>query len=148
MSKNISVLLHYRSLILPLVDIQSGVMISSSAEAYAGMNTTLQCSITMILPSKNVSPPTFDWFFGPNEDPLPSGVADPIMTSSGDSYKSTLQFSSMMPPQGGMYTCQLRGNERIAASTMVTVIANCKEVLRRAGYCIISRVAIFADVGF
>ena len=111
---------------MPLADIQSGVMIPSSVEAYAGMNTTLQCSITMILPNENVSPPTFEWFFGPNNDSLPAGVADPVMTNSGNNYTSTLQFSPLLPSHAGMYTCRLRGNERIAANT--TVIVNCKDI--------------------
>ena len=97
--------------------------ISPHIEGIAGTNTQLQCFITIDLPD-DVSPPTFEWFFGPNNDSLPSGVADPVMINSSNNYTSTLRFSPLLPSHEGMYTCQLKGNERIAAMAIVT---DCKE---------------------
>ena len=96
--------------------------ISPHIEEVVGTNTQLQCSIDIDLPDVNVSPPTFEWFFGPNgNDSLPAGMADPVMTNSSNNYTSTLQFSPLLPSHAGLYTCRLRGNERIAANTNLTV---------------------------
>ena len=94
----------------PLVDIQSGVTISPSIEGIVGMNTNLQCYIDIALPD-SVSPFAFEWFFGPNNDSLPAGVMEPVMTSSGNTYTSTLQFSPLLLSHAGMYTCRLSGNK-------------------------------------
>ena len=101
------------------------MLISPSIEEFAGATTNLQCSIAIDLPDDVI----FEWFFGPNSnDPLPSGVTDPVMTSSGNNYTSTIQLSPLLPSHTGMYTCRLRGKERIAATT--TIFAFCKDGFR------------------
>ena len=95
-------------------------MITPSIEEIAGMSISLQCSININLP-QNVSSPTFEWFFGPNNNSLPTGVMEPVMTSNGNNYTSTIHFSRLLPSHAGQYKCRLRGTERLAANTTVTV---------------------------
>ena len=52
--------------------------------------------------------------------PLPSGLSPPVTTNSGSTYTSTLQFSPLSQSHGGMYTCRLGRNERLAVSVTVT----------------------------
>ena len=83
----------------------------------------LKCSSTITpnpLPD-NVSSPKFEWFFGPTNTSLPSGVTVSNVTNSGNTYTSTLQFSPLQESYAGMYTCRLGGNQRLAANTMITV---------------------------
>ena len=100
------------------------MVISSSIQEIAGTSTTSQCSIDIELPDENVSPPTFEWFFGPNNNSLPSGVMEPVMTNSGNNYTSTIHFSPLLPSHAGQYTCQLRGNQQLSANTSISV---CKD---------------------
>ena len=90
----------------------------------AGENLNLECSVEITpnpLP-QNVPSPTIDWFFGPNNASLPSGVT-PVATvmGSGNTYSSTLQFSPLQQSHTGMYTCRLGSNARLAVSAMITV---------------------------
>ena len=68
-----------------------------------------------------MSSPTIDWFFGPNNASLPSGVT-PMATvmGNGNNYSSTLQFSILQLSHAGMYTCRLGSNARLAVSAMLT----------------------------
>lgn len=89
----------------------------------AGDNFNLQCSVDIIpnpLP-ENVPTPSFDWFFGSNNASLPSGVTVTPLTSSGNTYTSTLQFSLLQESHGGMYTCRLAGNPRLANNNTIIV---------------------------
>ena len=101
------------------------VTISPSGSSIAGETYSLTCSATLFdpipLPS-NVLSPTFEWFFGPNSNAsLPSGVTPmPTMMDNGNSYISTLQFSSLSQSHIGMYTCRI-GAGILANSSMVTV---------------------------
>ena len=111
-------------LCLPLsVDI-GPVTISPSAAsntAIAGTSFSLLCSATV--ETQDDSPtPNFDWFFGPNNASLPSGVT-PMATvmGNGNNYSSTLQFSPLQQSHAGMYTCRLGSNARLAVTTIVTV---------------------------
>ena len=113
------------------VDIEP--IIISSAPATAGsngvtgtagdQNVTIDCSadITPNPLPKDVSPPSFEWFYGPNNTSLPSSVTVSNVTNSGNTYTSTLQFSPLQLYHAGTYICRLGGNERLAASTMITV---------------------------
>ena len=107
----------------PSVDI-GPVTISPSAAsntAIAGTSFSLVCSATV--ETQDDSPtPNFDWFFGPNNASLPSGVT-PIATvmGSGNTYSSTLQFSPLQQSHAGVYTCRLGSNARLAVSAMITM---------------------------
>ena len=109
----------------PSVDI-GPVTISPSAAsntAIAGTRFSLVCSATV--QTQDDSPtPNFDWFFGPNNASLPSGVT-PMATvmGSGNTYSSTLLFSPLQQSHAGMYTCRLGSNARLAVNAMINV--NC-----------------------
>ena len=64
----------------------------------------LKCSSTITpnpLPD-NVSSPKFEWFFGPTNTSLPSGVTVSNVTNSGNTYTSTLQFPLLQESLAGM----------------------------------------------
>ena len=93
----------------------------SNANAEEICAFTLECS-TVISPHPlpaNVSYPSFEWFFGPTNTSLPPGVTVFDVRNSGNQYISTLKFSPLLSHHFGMYTCQLGGNERLAASTTI-----------------------------
>ena len=87
----------------------------------AGTSFSLVCSAT-VETQTDTPTPNFDWFFGPNNDSLPSG-ATPAATVMGNNYSvtSTLQFSPLQDSHAGMYTCRLGSNARLAVNAMVTV---------------------------
>ena len=94
---------------------------AASNTAIAGTSFSLVCSATV--QTQDDSPtPNFDWFFGPNNASLPSGVT-PMATAmgSGNTYSSTLLFSPLQQSHAGMYTCRLGSNARLAVSAMITV---------------------------
>ena len=96
---------------------------ASTTARTVGENFNLQCSVDITpnpLP-ENVPTPSFEWFFGSNNASLPSGVTVSPMTSSGDTYTSTLQFSLLQESHGGMYTCRLGGNPRLANNNTIIV---------------------------
>ena len=85
----------------------------------AGEIFNLSCSANIsISPSQNV---TFEWFFGPDNSTLPTGVIVSNVTNNSNTYTSTLQLSSLTQSHAGMYTCQIGGNERLAANATVSV---------------------------
>ena len=89
----------------------------------AGNIFTLNCSVD-ITPNpllEDVPPPSFEWFFGPTNTSLPSGVTVSDVTNGRNTYTSTLQFSPLRESHAGIYTCRLGGNERLAANTKITV---------------------------
>ena len=102
----------------------SQVTISPSGPVIAGNSFTLTCSAILIdpivLPS-DVPSPTFEWFYGPHDASLPSGVT-PSATdlTRGNVYSSTLFFPSLNESHAGMYTCRL-GAGRLVNSTVVSV---------------------------
>ena len=101
------------------------VLTSFSGSNTAGAVYSLTCSSTLNSDSSslpvNVPAPRFVWSFGPSgSDPLPSGVTDMGTTSSGNTFTSTLQFSSLNQCHIGNYTCRL-GPARLVTSVMVTV---------------------------
>ena len=93
------------------------VTISPSGPIYttAGGSVTLQCSADVI--PQNAPTLEFEWFFGATNYPLSSNTTH----SSGNTYTSTLQIAMVGESDEGMYTCQLRGNQRTAVSTVITV---------------------------
>ena len=101
------------------------ILVSPTGSSTAGEIYSLMCSATLHpdsipLPS-DVPSPTFEWFFGPNNSSLPSGVSSPETTFNDvDTYTSTLQFSPLSQSHAGMYTCRL-GVGRLQKSTTVTV---------------------------
>ena len=110
-----------------------GPVIISSIPAIAGSNgltgiagdhdVTIECSVNITtnpLP-EDIPYPNFEWFFGSTNTSLPSGVMVSNVTNSGNTYTSTLQFSPLQESHVGMYTCQLGGNERLAANIEITV---------------------------
>ena len=92
---------------------------SGSITATIGEPVTLQCSadITPNSLPESLPSPTFEWFFGPTNDPLSSNTTH----SSGNTYTSTLQIPMVRESDEGVYTCRLRGNQRTAVSIMITV---------------------------
>lgn len=92
----------------------------SSTKNTGETNFTLSCSAQIILPM-NVSPPAFEWFHGPGNASLPSGVTNLTVTNSSNNYTSTLQFSFLQEYHSGLYTCRLGGNERLAVNINITV---------------------------
>ena len=84
----------------------------------AGTSFSLVCSATVETLSDTPTP-NFDWFFGPNNDSLPSG-ATPMATVMDKTYISTLQFSPLQESHAGMYTCRLGSNARLAVNAVVT----------------------------
>ena len=105
------------------------MIISSSAPNIetVGNPFTVECYVTIDpypLPENVPSPPHFEWFFGSTADSLPSGVTTSPVTMDGNTYTSSLHFSPLQASHAGVYTCQLGGNERLAASTVVSVNAN------------------------
>ena len=103
----------------------SEVFISTadSTTGCAGKIFTLECSadVTPIPLPQNVPLPHFEWFFGPTNTSVPSGVTVSDVTNSGNTYTSTLQFSPLRESHTGTYTCQLGGNERLTATTYLDV---------------------------
>ena len=96
---------------------------SDSNARTVGENFAPECSVDISpnpLPD-NVPSPSFEWFFGPTNSPLPSGVTVSDVTNSGNTYTSTLQFSQLLASHAGMYTCRLGGNARLAANTLINV---------------------------
>ena len=87
---------------------------SGSITVTIGEPVTLQCSADIT--PQNTSSPEFEWFFGPTNEPLSSTT-----THSGNTYTSTLQIPMVGESDEGMYTCRLRGNQRTAVSTVITV---------------------------
>ena len=89
----------------------------------------LSCSADIILDSLSQDV-TFEWFFGPNNSTLPTGVIVSNVTNNGNTYTSTLQLSSLTQSHTGTYTymCRIGGNKRLAASATVTVSVNKSEV--------------------
>ena len=92
---------------------------SAPLTVFAGEAVDLECSVDITphpLPD-NTSAPEFEWFFGQTfNQPLTSTT-----TNSGSTYTSTYIITSASESDEGMYTCRLRGNQRTAVSTMVTV---------------------------
>ena len=95
------------------------VTITPFGSSTAGDTYSLVCSGTVITQSDTPTP-IFQWFFGPNNTSLPSGVTA-TATNNGNTYKSTLQFSPLSQSHTGMYICRLGGNARLAAHATVFV---------------------------
>ena len=83
----------------------------------------LNCSAHITIPSPgSVPPPSFEWFFGLDNSTLPPNVTVSNVTNNSNTYTSTLHFPALSESaHSGLYTCRLGGNERLAASTNVTV---------------------------
>ena len=89
----------------------------------AGENLNLECSVEITpnpLP-QYVHSPIIDWFFGPNNASLPSGVTlMATVMGSGNNYSSTLQFSPLQQSHAGIYTCRLGSNARLVVNATLT----------------------------
>ena len=111
---------------LNAVDIGNVTITSESSvpdTGTAGKMFTLNCSVD-ILPiplSEDVPSPSFEWFYGPTNTSLPSGVTVSNVTKSGNIHISALHFFPLQLSHAEMYTCRFGSNERLAANTMVTV---------------------------
>lgn len=104
------------------MNISEVTLISSGSKIAGETGFTLECSAQITLPnSTHGLPPTYEWFFGPSNASLPSGVTVSSVTNSGDIYTSTLQFSFLQEHHSGLYTCRLGGNERLAINSNITV---------------------------
>ena len=102
------------------------VTASRSGHGTAGEEYSIHCSVDISpypLPV-NVPTPSFNWFFGPSNSALPSGVTVSSVTNNGNTYTSTLRFSPLLSSHTGRYTCQFGGNESLASSTYTTVRCN------------------------
>ena len=101
----------------------------------------LSCSADIVLdsPSQNV---TFEWFFGPNNSTLPTGVTVSNVTNNSNTYTSTLQLSSLTQSHTGTYTCRIGGNKGLAASATVTVSVNKSKISTTVTHSSGSNVAV------
>ena len=112
--------------------VETNVTISPSGSSIAGGNSTLVCSATITpdpLPDNIPSSSSlmFEWFFGPNEGPLPSGVAAASTSLiSRNIFRSTLHISPLSQSYAGNYTCRFWGIANLEACTTLTV--NCTSV--------------------
>jgi hypothetical protein len=97
--------------------------VTASIYTNFGQIFSLICSVDILnIEELGVSPPTFEWFFGPNANAsLPSGVAVSTVTNNGTTYTSMLFFTPPKVSHTGTYTCRLRGNPRLKANTTVSV---------------------------
>ena len=84
-----------------------------------GSNFSLVCSAVIHSPPLYGAPLILEWFFGPENTPLPSGVAVANVTNNNVTYTSTLQFFLLQESHAGIYTCRVFGYT--AASTMIFV---------------------------
>ena len=108
------------------VDISEIIVLSPSGinteRTIGEINYTLRCSAGIRSPLlSNVSLPTFEWFYGPNNSTLPSGVTVSNKSNNGNISSSILQFPSLSQNHTGIYTCRLGGNQRLAATINITV---------------------------
>ena len=92
----------------------------------AGEAVNLRCSVVITphpLPA-NAASPVLEWFLGQTfNQPLTT------TTTNRDSvYTSTYSVTSASESDGGMYICRLRGNQRTAVITTVTVQGKCTSV--------------------
>ena len=121
--------MHVCMIVLFAVDIgEMTITPSVSGIGTIGKMFTLSCSvnITPNPPPEDVPSPSYEWFYGPTNNSLPSGVTVSNVTvsnvivsnvtNSSNTYTSTLQFSPMLVSHAGMYTCRLGGNERLAVA--------------------------------
>jgi hypothetical protein len=76
---------------------------------------------------------TFEWFFGPDNSALPSGVMVSDMIKSGNTYSTSLDFSPLSLSHSGMYTCRLWNYSTQAASANITVFS--KHLTVTMWYC-------------
>ena len=82
----------------------------------SGSNFSLVCSANIYSLTVYGSPSILEWFFGPENSSLPSGVVVSNVTNSGNNYTSTLQFSPLLEAHTGIYTCQIG---HLATSTII-----------------------------
>ena len=94
---------------------------TSSMNSVAGENLILECSSNVNPLPENLTPPSFDWLFGPSNASLLTDAISIATMLGSNTYISTLQFSPLSQSHAGMYTCRLGGNERLAAIVTVTV---------------------------
>ena len=109
------------------VNIDATVTIDPSGPSIAGESSSLTYSATVtpnpLSGHNHEFLPTFEWFFGSNNDSLPSGLT-PMATTLGSApgtFTTTLQFSPLSQSYAGMYTCRLGGRARLAATAMIFV---------------------------
>ena len=100
------------------------VTLSHFGFSIAGENFTLTCSASLTVKpgsqqSSGIPSSPYDWFFGPNNSSLPSGVTS-VATNNRNTFTSTLQFSPLIQSHAGIYTCQL-GAGRLANSVNISV---------------------------
>ena len=85
----------------------------------------LSCAIRVTpfpLP-QGVIAPSLEWFFGPSNSPLPSGVTETSVTGSANTLNSTLHIAQLQHFHAGMYTCRVRGSERLAATSRIITLS-------------------------
>ena len=99
--------------------------VSGHNNVAAGDSMTLKCSAAIIV--KSDSPyPKFEWFFGPDNSTLSSGVTVSNVMNNSNTYTSTLQISPLPVSDVGIYTCRLGGNQRLAASITINAYGSGK----------------------
>ena len=94
------------------------ITLSGPNNRTAGEIFSLVCSADIYPLPVYGPPPSFEWFFGPENTSLPSGVAVSNVTNSSNTYSSTLLFSPLFEFHTGMYICQIG---YIAASIKIFV---------------------------
>ena len=101
--------------------------INSSGSNIVGEEFSLTCSATLTVKrdsqqSSDISSSPFEWFFGPNNASLPSGVT-PMAIKNGDTYTSTLQFFPLIQSHAGNYICRF-GAGRLLVNNIIMVTVN------------------------
>ena len=108
---------------------------NTSQKIVGEINFTLSCSAYVMSPlPDNVPTPSFEWFFGPDNSSLPSGVTVSNVTNNSNTYTSTLQFSPLQESYSGLYTCRFGGNKRLTVNSNVNITMK-GAIQNNAGHC-------------
>ena len=121
---------------VPPVTIFPSDSTGTAGETYSLMCSTTLHSDSVPLPS-DVPSPAFEWFFGPNNSSLPSGVTPIATVENGNTYTSMLQFSPLSQSHAGMYTCRL-GPGRLANHAMVAINGMLMNIIKKYCHTLIS----------
>ena len=92
--------------------------VTSTVTRTAGDNFVLVCRADNIIPNPPPEDVTFEWFFGPRNSSLPTGVTVSNVTNTSGTYSSTLQFSPLLLSHAGMYTYRLWNSSHIASANI------------------------------
>ena len=99
----------------------TGPIIKTSQESFS-LNCSLHLSSNSL--PQGVPAPNLVWFFNSINSSFSHGVMmSNTMNITGNTYIHSLNFSPMLESHTGMYTCQIKGNGRQAATIMITIFS-------------------------